>query len=58
MLLKYSALEMQVFGKIETVFKELLEHQFKLPDNSEAQVHKLSFHQLLHEEYKEKKMTY
>lgn len=49
---------MQVFGKIETVFKELLEHQFKLPDNSEAQVHKLSFHQLIHEEYKEKKITY
>lgn len=58
MLLKYSALEMQVFGKIETVFNELLEHQlFKLHGNSEAQVHKFYFHQFIHEEYKEKKIT-
>lgn len=49
---------MQVFGKIETVFKELLEHQlFKLHGNSEAQVHKFYFHQFIHEEYKKKKIT-
>lgn len=45
--------------KIETVFKELLKHQlFKLHDDSEAQVHNLYFHQLLHKEYEEKKMAY